>query len=189
MLEEASSSPLTLIVVAESVWVEGFAIQGEEIADQAGVIFKKQLEASEEHLSHASALGRLVRREMSNRGRVSAEASQPRFSGEEGGWLLICLGKKDVVVVVVIAGSDDPYLSALSLRLLRQHGFYSPSSVGLQLVGWANEVHGAFAGSDDPYLSALSLRSSDSSCGLVGFHRESRPHSQRITGCVTGLAG
>ncbi|KAG9449797.1 hypothetical protein H6P81_009762 [Aristolochia fimbriata] len=63
-----------------------------------------------------------------------------------------------MVVVVVIAGSDDPYLSALSLRLLRQNGFYSPSSVGLQLVGWANEVHGAFAGSDDPYLSALSLR-------------------------------
>ncbi|KAG9457119.1 hypothetical protein H6P81_001627 [Aristolochia fimbriata] len=37
------------------------AIQGEEIADQVGVILKKQLEASEEHLGHGSALRRLVR--------------------------------------------------------------------------------------------------------------------------------
>ncbi|KAG9445122.1 hypothetical protein H6P81_016462 [Aristolochia fimbriata] len=44
-----------------------------------------ELKASEEHLSHGSALGRLVRREMSDRGRVSAEASQPRFCSRKGG--------------------------------------------------------------------------------------------------------
>ncbi|KAG9444849.1 hypothetical protein H6P81_016189 [Aristolochia fimbriata] len=69
-------------------------------------------------------------------------------SGEEGGLAVDLFGKE-------IRGGGRHHhgqqrrsisLSSLIALLLRQNGFYSPSSVGLQLVGWANEVHGAFAG-------------------------------------------
>ncbi|KAG9449790.1 hypothetical protein H6P81_009755 [Aristolochia fimbriata] len=79
-LEEATRS---FRGASQPRFCSGKAGEERDVRSRKGI----ELEASEEHLSQGSALGRLVRREISDRGRVSAGASQPRLcfgkAGEE----------------------------------------------------------------------------------------------------------